>query len=84
MKTSLMTLAALAVVSVAALPAFASVTIDDKDAIVSELRGNGIEAQNVEEWGNYVRAYVTNEDGTQVMRFFDAETLRPVEIQSSL
>lgn len=48
------------------------------DSIVSQLNQKGVNATSVEEWGNLVRAYVTLEDGTQVMQFFTPGSLKPV------
>tara|TARA_R110002020_G_scaffold32777_4_gene100413 strand:+ start:600 stop:869 length:270 start_codon:yes stop_codon:yes gene_type:complete len=83
----------LALVAVASLgavaPAFANDSAsgdsydaldDNGPAIVNRLQAQGIDATAVEDWGNQVRAYVTLEDGTQVMQYFDLNTLQPVNI----
>lgn len=50
------------------------------DRYLSELKRQGINATSVEEWGDYVRAFVTLEDGTQVMQFFTPGSLTPVDL----
>jgi hypothetical protein len=86
-KTSLIALAAAASVSLAALPAVAEDSIfgsGDQDLtkarIVAELKNDGVNVSSIEEWSGYVRAYVTLEDGRQVMRFFEPDTLQPALI----
>ena len=85
-KTSLIALAAVASVSLAALPAYADAYVSGADQdltkarVISELKADGINVTDVEDWGGYVRAYVTLEDGRQVQRFFDADTLQPAAI----
>ena len=46
--------------------------------ILSRLRDNGVNANAVEDWGGLVRAFVTLEDGRQVMQFFTPDTLEQV------
>ena len=48
--------------------------------ILSTLQQRGVEATAVEEWGDYVRAYVTNDDGTQSMQLFEPVTLKQVKL----
>jgi hypothetical protein len=87
-KTSLIALVAVASVSVAALPAFASedgvfgIGEQDfgKDRVIAELRQDGVNATSVEEWNGYVRAYVTLDDGRQVMQYFEPGSLAPAAI----
>jgi len=71
----------------AAAPAFADTNAsgdsydildDNSDAILASLQAQGINASSVEDWGTLVRAYVTQADGSQVMQYFDANTLGPV------
>lgn len=50
------------------------------DSIVSRLQDQGVNATAVEDWSGLVRAYVTLEDGTQVMQFFTPDTLEPVAL----
>ena len=50
------------------------------DSIVAELRQQGVNATSVEEWIGLVRAYVTLEDGTQVMQLFTPGSLEPVSL----
>ena len=86
-KTSLIALAAVASVSLAALPAYADSEVfgsGDQDlakaSIVQQLKADGIDVNGVEEWGGYVRAYVTLDDGRQVQRFFEPGSLAPAAI----
>jgi hypothetical protein len=85
-KTSLIALATVAAVSLAAFPASAEGLFGDgeqdlaKARVVAELRSDGVNATSVEDWNGYVRAFVTLEDGRQVQRFFDADTLQPALI----
>ena len=50
------------------------------DTILANLQEQGVQATAVEEWGNLVRAYVIEADGTQTMQFFSPVTLQPVGI----
>ena len=49
-------------------------------SIQTELQQNGVNATGVEEWGDYIRAYVTQPDGSQTMQFFDPITLQQVQL----
>ncbi|MDR3470338.1 MAG: hypothetical protein P4M09_01370 [Devosia sp.] len=86
-------LIALALVAAAAAPALASTdsvfgnpspTTDQlnlaKSAITHQLQQKGINAIDVEEWGNYVRADVKLADGSTQVRFFAPDTLQPVDV----
>jgi hypothetical protein len=90
-KTSLIALATVATVSLAAFPAFADSEIfgsGDQDlakaSIVAQLRQDGVNANSVDEWDGYVRAYVTLDDGHQVMRFFEPGSLKPAAVGNSV
>lgn len=48
--------------------------------ILARLQDQGINATAVEDWGGLVRAYVTLEDGRQVMQFFAPDTLQQVAL----
>ena len=50
------------------------------DNILVNLQAEGVNATSVEEWGNLVRAYVIQADGTQAMEFYTPVTLQPVAI----
>ena len=85
-KNTLLALVAVASLG-AAIPAFADSDVagtsydvldDNSGQIVAILQAQGINASAVEDWGSQVRAYVTLEDGAQVMQYFDADTLQPV------
>ena len=49
-------------------------------SIETTLQHNGINATGVEEWGDYIRAYVSQPDGSQTMEFFDPVTLQQVQL----
>lgn len=49
-------------------------------SILSELQQNGVNATGVEEWGDYVRAYVSAPDGSQTMQLFDPVTLQQLHL----
>lgn len=90
-KTSLIALATVAAVSLAALPASADSSVfgsGDQDlakfGVITELRSEGINVSSVEEWNGYVRAYVTLDDGRQVMRFFEPGSLEPASVGNSV
>jgi len=86
-------LIALALLASAAAPALASTDAvfgnpsptDDqlafeKAAIVQQLHQQGVNASDVEDWGNYVRADVTLANGTTQVRFFQPGSLQPVDV----
>jgi hypothetical protein len=86
-KTTLLALVAATTFSAAAAPAFAAdpfgtgsdeMRAFQASATVSELRSRGVNAVAVEEWGDYVRAFVRNDNGGQSMQLFNADTLEPV------
>ena len=86
-KTSLIALVAVASVSLAALPAYAESDVFGsgnqdlaKQSIITQLKADGINVNGVDEWGGYIRAYVTLDDGRQVQRFFEPVTLEPAAI----
>lgn len=49
------------------------------DSVLTQLRQKGINATAVEDWSGLVRAYVTLEDGSQTMQFFQPGTLEQVQ-----
>lgn len=71
----------------AALPSIATAALaverhDDRwdaDGVLHRLQQRGVAATSVEEWNGLVRAFV-EVDGGQVMQYFDADTLAPVNI----
>lgn len=80
--------AAVSMVGIAA-PAFADTPFGDgsvemreftADGILASLKQQGINATSVEEWGGLVRAYVTLDNGSQVMQFFTPGSLNPVSL----
>jgi hypothetical protein len=48
--------------------------------ILVRLQQAGVPATSVEEWGNLVRAFVTQPDGSQAMQLFAPDTLKPVSL----
>jgi hypothetical protein len=90
-KKSLVALGTVAVLAIGALPAFANTDsvfgnndytqIDNaKAAVQQQLLQKGVKATGVDEWSGYVRADVQLADGTTAVRFFDAGSLAPVDI----
>lgn len=91
-KNSILALATAALVAGATLPAFAApapVDADDvdnsyltdevaNDYTLLRLHEKGINATSIEEWNGKIRAFVVQEDGTQAMQIFDADSLAPV------
>ena len=88
-KNTIIALVATAAFAGAAAPAFADYSAfgDDSstemreftaNSIVAELNQRGINATDVEDWSGLIRAYVTLEDGTQVMQFFTPGSLQQV------
>ena len=75
----------LTVTSFAIVPVFANEDDNSDDvhgrsafAVQSALRDRGVDTSGVEEWGNLIRAYVSNGNGGTTMQLFDADTLQPV------
>jgi hypothetical protein len=90
-KNTVIALLAVASISAVALPAYADTNSifgsgDNEaqdwvaDTIVTRLQQQGVNATSVEEWGGLVRAYVTLEDGSEVMQFFTPGTLQPTAL----
>ena len=90
-KNTVVALFAVAAFAGAAVPAFANESVfgDDStvemrefmaDSIVSQLRQNGVNVSEVEDWSGLIRAYVTLEDGTQTMQFFEPGSLEQVTL----
>ena len=92
-KNIVLAVVAVACVSAVALPAYAGTGIvpifgtgdnDDQDwvasTIVNRLNEQGVNASSVENWGGLIRAYVTLEDGTEVMQFFTPGSLDQVSL----
>jgi hypothetical protein len=87
---SAIALATVAVLASASLPAFATDSVfgsgpiearqDVQQGIVQQLNQKGVKATSVEEWGNYIRAYVTTADGKQVQQFFTPGSLQQVRL----
>jgi hypothetical protein len=80
LKNTVIALIAAASVAGAAVPAFADYDVSnsvEENQVINRLAAQGINASEVENWGQLIRAFVTLEDGTTVMQFFDADTLQP-------
>lgn len=81
---ALVTAAALAGV---AAPAMASSSLTesstggfDEAYVLTQLEAKGINADKVEEWGDYVVAFVTDADGKQTLAYFQPTTLEQVNL----
>lgn len=48
------------------------------DSVLIQLQRKGINATAVEDWSGLVRAFVTLDDGSQVMQLFTPGSLQPV------
>jgi len=89
-KTTFAALVAVAALSGASLPAFAATSLIDNDRstnayfqednVLARLQSRGIEATSVEGWGQLIRAYVVQEDGSVSQQFFNRDTLSPVAL----
>jgi hypothetical protein len=85
-KNSVVALVAAAALGGIALPAMAAPAPTeasagfDADFTLTRLQGTGVNATAVEEWGTVLRAFVVLDDGTEVMQFFDPDTLAPVNL----
>lgn len=86
-KNTVIALTTAALLAGAAAPAMASSSLlensdNDFDAayVLSQLEAKGIKAAQVEEWGDYVAALVTGEDGKQAFVYFTPTTLEQVNL----
>lgn len=87
-KNTVIALVAAASIFGAAAPAMAGAFGDgdaDSRQFVSEiilagLHDKGVNATSVEEWGDLVRAFVVQADGTETMEFFTPVQLQPVSL----
>ena len=88
-KNTIIALVATAAFAGAAAPAFADVfgenaSTESRDftaySIMTQLHEKGINATAVEEWSGLVRAFVTLEDGSQVMQYFTPGSLEQVQL----
>lgn len=88
-KNTVIALVAVAAFAGAAAPAFANESVfgDDstvemrefmQDSVVAQLRQQGVNVSDVEDWSGLIRAYVTLEDGTQAMQFYTPGSLEQV------
>ena len=50
------------------------------DYVQYQLEAQGVNADRVEQWGDYVRAFVVGPDGVVTMQLFHADTLAPANI----
>lgn len=92
-KNAITALVTAALIAGVATPSFAATTAtsdeSDKSYLTDEvandyklirLQEQGIKATSIDEWNGLLRAFVTLEDGKQAMRFFDPDTLAPVQL----
>lgn len=93
-KNSILALTTAALVAGVALPTFAApapAPVETSDVDTSyltdevandytllRLHEKGINATSIEEWNGKIRAFVVQDDGTQAMQLFDADSLAPV------
>lgn len=78
------TLAALIAVAAVSTPAFASMIIIEEPSnapyysetdVLDRLQQRGIDATSIENWGQLIRAYVRQADGTEAQLFFKRDSL---------
>ena len=50
----------------------------DRDLVLLQLQERGIDATEVSDWGQLIKATVTLADGSSAFRYFELDTLRPV------
>jgi len=50
------------------------------NSVLTQLQQRGINATGVEEWSGLIRAFVTLEDGSQVMKFYQPGSLVEVTL----
>lgn len=50
----------------------------NSDQIAQALRGEGYNVDTVDQWGGCARAFIVQSDGSELMMFFDPDTLMPV------
>ena len=86
-KNSVIALATAAAFAGIAVPAMASTSLletsnngFDAAYVLAQLQDKGVNAASVEEWGDYVVAYVTDADGKQTLAFFTPTTLQQVNL----
>lgn len=86
-KNTVIALATAAAFAGIAVPAMASSSLletsnGDFDAayVLAQLQDKGINADSVEEWGDYVVALVTDADGKQALAYFQPTTLEQVNL----
>lgn len=85
-KNSVIALVTAAALAGVAAPAMASSLVSSSDSdfnadyVLSELQHKGIDAASVEEWGDYITALVTAEDGRQTILYFNPTTLEQVAL----
>ena len=88
-KTSIIALVTVAAMAGVAAPAFATSSLVEitsetsdwaPDTVLTRLQQQGVHATAVEQWGGLVRAFVTLDDGSEVMQFFTPDTLKPVTL----
>ena len=85
-KNTVIVFATAAVLAGSALPAMAgslTATTDsdfDADYVLTQVQAKGINADSVEEWGDYIVAQVTTEDGKQAVVFLQPTTLEVVNL----
>jgi len=79
-KRTTLALASVALLAAPALAAPASLTTDDfnRQHVISSLQDRGVDAQDVERWGSFIRAFVKQADGSVKSELFQPGTYAPV------
>lgn len=89
-KSSILALVTVAAISGVAAPAFAATSLSQENTstsayfeennVLARLQERGIDATSAESWGNLIRVYVKNQDGTSAQQFFTRDNLAPVAL----
>lgn len=80
-KRTAIALASVALLAVPAMAAPTSLTSDsfNKDHAISNLQARGVNAQDAERWGSFIRVFVKQADGTVTSQLFQPGTYAPVK-----
>lgn len=80
-KRTAIALASIALLAAPALAGPSSLTSDsfNKDHAISSLQARGVNAQDAERWGTFIRAFVKQADGSVKSELFQPGTFAPVK-----
>jgi hypothetical protein len=53
---------------------------DGADHLIAALRAKGINVGGIEDFGGCIRAYITDENGVQLMAYYDPSTLERLDV----